>query len=282
MGSGNVQNEISQTLGDELGLKDIIGFLKRNGRRVLLCGLAALVLAGVYAAISPNKFEARWQLRLAHFVASSNSGNINGGSGSSDSRNVLIEDPAALIQRLRLPTAYSAEVQGACGMTGEFDEYLDHALEISAVKNVAGLVEMKVRAASTSQAMRCAEALVTMISVQQHDMIEEQMSGYRAQVLKYRQTLAQLRQRSSRKSDVFGPDAVSNYESAAQLRIRIDDLEGEIFQSQSHPAQLAAPIYVQSKPISPKVTPLLALAGVLGLVLGVLYELGRESWREHG
>lgn len=170
---------------------------------------------------------------------------------------LVLSGSGSLVQRLRLPAAYSIEARGACGVPEgvEYGDYLGGALMVNAVRNVSGVAEMKFYTASPSQAMQCAEALVTMIEQQQHDMVEGQLAGYRARILKYQQTLAQVEQqlgaKTNKSSSVFGHNSMSNFESMSQLRLRIDDLEGDILQSQLNPAQLTAPIYVGSKPVAP-------------------------------
>ena len=48
----------------------------------------------------------------------------------------------------------------------------------------------------------------------------------------------------------------------------------------TQPAKPLEPVYAGSKPVSPKKTLLLALGGIGGLLVGVLWEIGRASCRE--
>lgn len=65
-----------EKVNDEVGLKDMIAFLKRNQWVIIFFGVAGLLLSAVYLVSSPNKYEARWQMQMAQFVNNS-SININ-------------------------------------------------------------------------------------------------------------------------------------------------------------------------------------------------------------
>src|SRR3989338_1608842 len=101
------------------------------------------------------------------------------------------EEPAALVQRLRSPTAYTVEVQQQCGMpdNGEYGDYLNKKLEVKTIKDVANGIEMKFNSESPAQAKQCAEAVVKMIMAQQRSLIEERLAGRQIQLAKYQQSL---------------------------------------------------------------------------------------------
>ena len=141
-----MQDEKLQTAGEEISLKDIVDFLKGNWKRIALLGMVGLLSSAAYIALIPvpeKKYEATWQIQMAQFSKSNS------------------EEPAALIQRLRSPTAYPVEVQRSCGMPedGEFSDYLGGKLEIHPTKDVPTTVDMKLYAANSSQAKQCAEAM---------------------------------------------------------------------------------------------------------------------------
>lgn len=266
-----MQDEKLQTAGEEISLKDIVDFLKGNWKRIALLGMVGLLSAAAYIALIPapeKKYEATWQIQMAQFSKSNS------------------EEPAALVQRLRSPTAYPVEVQRSCGMPedGEFSDYLGGKLEIHRIKDVPTTVDMKLYAANPSQAKQCAEAIVTMIMAQQRGLIEERLAGYQEQVVQHQQSLAQEQQQLEKikMSTLSKVGYWARLDKLSWLRSQIGALQEEIFLSRRYPAKLTAPIYVPSKPIPTpsKAMKALPLGTLFGLMLGVLYALGREAWRK--
>ena len=266
-----MQDEKLQTAGEEISLKDIVDFLKGNWKRIALLGMVGLLSSAAYIALTPapeKKFEATWQMQMAQF-SNSNS-----------------EEPAALIQRLRSPTAYPVEVQRTCGMPedGEFSDYLGGKLEIHPTKDVPTAVDMKLYAANPAQAKQCAEAIATMIMAQQRSLIEERTADRQAQLVKYQQSLAeeQRQMEMNKKFELGNLSYLAKLDKLSWLRGKIDTLQEEVSLLQKHPTKLIAPIYVPSKPIPTpsKTVKVLLFSTLFGLLLGVLYALGREAWRK--
>lgn len=269
-----MQNEKLQT--DGISLKDIVDLLKRNRRLIVIWGFVGLLFSAAYVALTPKKYEARWQLQMAQIVNSS--------SNSYSYSYSNIEESSALAQRLRTSTTYPVEVQQSCSMpeNGEVGDYLDGALKVEAVKNVANAVDMKVGAPSLDQAKKCAEAIVAMIVAQQSSLIEERFAGRQAQLEQYRRALREEQQQleTIKKSELGNFGYLAQLDKLSWLRGRIDALQEEAMLSQKHPAKLIAPMYVPSKPVSSKAGLVLLLGVSLGLMLGVLYALVWDGWRK--
>lgn len=274
-----MQNEEQQTVSDEISLKGIVDFLRRNQWLMVFWILAGLLFSIAYLAQVPKKYEAKWQMQMAQYVNSTGNGNSN-----SNNSNVNSEEPAELIQRLRAPTIYPIGVQQSCGMpeNGEFGDYLGGTLKVDLVKNVTNAVEMKVSTTSQDQAKKCAEAIVAMIVAEQRGLIEERLVGRQAQLLKYQQALREEQQQleTIKKSELGNFGYLAQLDKLSWLRTRIDALQEEALLSQMHPAKLVAPIYVPSKPVPFKAGLLLLLGVSLGLMLGVLNALVRDGWRK--
>lgn len=261
-----MQNENPQTAGDEISLKDIVDFLKRNWKLIVFCGVTGLLISSAYVILAPKKYEARWQMQMAQFS------------------NTNIEEPVALIERLRSPTAYPVEVRQHCGMpeNGEFGDYLNNKLEVQVIKNLTKRVQFKFRAANHEQAKQCAETIVAMVMAQQRSLIEESLAGRQVQLAQYQLALTEEQKQLEKikKSDLGNFGYLAKLDKLSWLRTRIDALQEEALLSQMHPAKLMAPIYAPSKPIPHKTGLVLLLGMSLGFMLGVLYALGREVWRK--
>lgn len=187
-----------------------------------------------------------------------------------------------MIQRLRSPTVYASEVKQSCGMpgNGEFGDYLGGILIVNSFKNLANSIDMKVIASSPEEAKRCADSLVTMIVAQQRSLIEERLSG--------RQELMREMQQVLKREQLFSLKIknlqIGNFEHFAKLNrintllMRIDALHEEILMSEKFPTKLLSPMYVSSKPVSPRINVVIIFGMALSLLLGVLYAMGREGW----
>ena len=279
-----MQDETLQTVGEEISLKDMMHSFKRNWKRVVFCGVAGLLLSSAYVIVAPREYGAIWQMKMAQINNNNNNNNNNSNSNSNSNGLGNIEEPAALIERLRFSTAYPGEVQQQCGMRNdeEVGAYLNKKLEVQAIKNLTKLAQFKYLADSPAQAKQCAEAIVTMIMVQQRSLIEESLAGRQAQLNNYQAALTEEQRKLEKKekSELVIFNYLAKRDRLSWLRSRIDALQEEALLSQMHPSKLIAPISVSSKPISPKVGLGLLLGISLGLMLGVLYALGREVWRK--
>ena len=273
----SVQNEEVWMANDELSLKNIVDVIKRNQRLIIFLGIAGLLLSTAYIVLTPSKYEAHLQMQMAQFVKPHSAASLTFDYNGS------VEEPVILIQRLRAPTTYPVEVQQSCGLFEgqEFGDYLDGTLKVDVIKNVVNVVEMKVHASSPEQARKCTEAIVAMISAQQSDLIKERLSGHQARLAQYQKALQEEQQQLGRikKSEPGSFGYWDRLDKLGWLRTRIDALQGEVLISQMYPTKLIAPIYVSSKSVSPKVGLVLLCGLTLGLMLGLLFALGREGWR---
>lgn len=263
-----MQNVNPQIADNEISLRDIVSFLKSNQKLIALFGITGLLIASAYVIFTPKKYEASWQLQIAQY---SNNKNITN-----------IEEPAALVERLRAPATYPLETRQHCGIPadGEFGEYLDKKLEVLTLKNVSAAVGMKYRAASAAQGKQCAEAIIAMVIAQQHSLIEERLADRKAQLVRYQKSMEEEQRvlDKTNNSKLAGLDFLAKLDKIRWLRTRIDDLQEDLIASQMHPAKLIVPIYVPGKPVSARAGLMLLLGMSLGLLLGMLYAMGREGW----
>jgi LPS O-antigen subunit length determinant protein (WzzB/FepE family) len=256
---------------NEIGLKDIFCFLKRNQRAIVIFFVMGLLFQAAYLLLTPNKYEARWQIQMAQLV--NNLNNLNN-----------IEEPAELSQRLRSISAYPGEVLQSCGVSENkaFGEYLGGVLRVEIIRNVANSVEMKVVANSPDLAKRCADSLVAMIVAQQRNLLEEHMSVRESLLIELRQVLhrEQVQIETLKSNEMGSFKHFAKLSRVNSLLMRIDALQEEILMSQKYPTKLLSPVYVASKPVSPKWGVVFLLGGILSFLLGVIYSLVRTEWRK--
>lgn len=262
-----MEAELKLSESDEINLKDFLAFLKRNYLFIFLCGVFGLIFSAGYLAYTPKLYESRMQLQMAQFKSNSN-----------------IEEPAALISRLRGITAYPIEVLASCAIPegAEMRDYLDGRIKVEVIKNVADIVEMRIKATSQELSRYCAEKIISMIVNQQINMIEQHLAGRQIQLLKYQQA---MKEEINQIEKIKNP-ALTNFAYLARLdklsflRTRIDELQEEAFIAYKHPAKLIAPIDVSKKPVFPKVGLVIMLGTLLGLMLGLMYTLVRTVWHK--
>lgn len=266
------ENMKQRAVGEEISLKDIVESLKHEWKLIAFLGVMGLLLSAIYVARMPQKYEASWQLQMAHLGA------------------VNSEEPTVLIQRLRLPTAYPVEMRRGCGITEDevVGDYLSGRLEIQPTPNVLTTVDMKFRAASSAQAKQCAEAIVAMVVEQQRSLVEAQRSlleedfaARQKKITKYQYALAEeLQQLGKIKNlELAGVAYLAWLDQISWLRHKIREGQEEVPPAQMYQAKLIAPIYAPENSVPSKVGQVLLLGMLFGLLLGVLYALGRDGWR---
>lgn len=269
-----MQNEIQSSSSEEIALKDIVDFFRLNQRLIVIWLVGVVLLSVAYFLMAPKKYEVKWQIHMAQSVASNRDS-----SGISFNS---IEEPSALVQRLRFPSIYPATVGISCGMSQDDDigEYLDGALDVQAVKGVAAAVEMKFRARSVDVARQCAEAIVSMVVEQQAALIEERLVGRREQLSRYQKALLdeQRQLEQMKKKDLSNFAYLSKLDQLSLLRSRVEAFQEEIFLSTKHPAKLTAPILVSNKPISPKLSLVMFFGVLFGFMFGMIHALIRNVW----
>ena len=270
-----MSSETSQTEITEISLGDVMDFLVCYRRLIALWVLFGLVMASVYLVLKPGKFEAHWQVQMAQFISSNSTSVSNTVSN--------IEEPAALVQRLRIPTAYPDEVAMSCGMPAdrEFGDYLGGLLKAEAVKSSNNIIDLKVIGTSPSQAKECAEGITRMIAAQQRDLIKVRLAGSQEQLDQYRRTLKEEQQEleKQKNSETSSFGYLVKWDQLSWLRTRIDALQEEVLESQLRPAKLVAPVYAPNKPVPRKFALLLSFGIAFGLMLGLLNALVIRTWR---
>lgn len=267
-----MQKETQPSSSDEIALKDIVDFFRLNQRLIVIWLVVGLLLSTAYILVAPKKYEVKWQIHMAQSVTSN-------GSGISYSN---IEEPSAVLQRLRFPSAYPHAVEVSCGVSQEDEvgEYLDGALDVQAVKNVAAAVEMKFRARSVEVAKQCAEAILSMVVEQQAALIEERLVGRREQLSRYQKALLgeQRQLEQMKKKDLSNFAYLSKLDQLSLLRSRVEAFQEEVFLSTKYPAKLTAPILVSNKPISPKLGLVMFFGVLFGFMFGMFHALIRNVW----
>ena len=260
-------NEI--THDDEISLADVLAFLLDTWKTILGVGIAGGLASGGFLVLAPAQYEAEAMIEMAQIRVSG----PNGGSIMSP-----IEAPALLIERLKNPTAYTPEAIQACA-AGEplFDgESMAKLVKTSIPKNVTAVAELKVRRSTPALAEQCAKGLFDMVGRQQTALLKPQQEEMRA-------TLAGLQTRfgenqnyvaKAEKAGLYGMVYLARRDESMYLTQQIDELQRAL--ARDAQARLVSPVYASPQQVFPKRSLTLVLGLMGGLMLGLLFTLGRR------
>lgn len=256
----NIESEMKADAGDNIGLKSAIVLFRQSWKLITVFGILGLVLSGIYGFTKPTQYEATLQIKMAQYISNNNI--------------AYIEQPAELIERLKMPTVYTDDVLRECGVTANDADgpYINGLFKASVIKGVGDAIEIKLRSNKPEGAKSCTGALLKIISSQQQSMTDDLLNGKQTQLDRMQMTLLQEEKQleSAKQSEKGGIAYLTSLSALTLLRTGIDRLNDEIFFARLHPTKLMTPIYVSSKPVSNKIQLFLFLGIFGGLVLGVV------------
>ncbi len=278
------ENDMSQD--DEISLFDLWEKLREGWLAVV--GGAVLGIAGAVLAIFliPPKYEA---------VAIVQVGQV-GQVGQATP--LPVEAPAQAIERLKSPS-FQIEVAKTLG-DGDWLSELEaspaatRVLTMQVMKT-APVIELKASGKSPEQAKAIADAVIQELAKKHAEiakpMLDKMQSGLgiaREKLASAERELEGLTKMSAGAG--VKDDRFTQLSLIASLRVQ---KEAEIFGQRQNilayetallppatqPAKPLEPVYAGSKPVSPKKTLLLALGGIGGLLVGVLWVFMSDAWR---
>jgi uncharacterized protein involved in exopolysaccharide biosynthesis len=269
-----MQNLEAQLDDQEISLIDIVNFLKNAWKTIVMTGVVGILIAIAYLLLAVPQYEATAQIKLAQL-------NFNGpGLGAP------IEDQNSLLARLQFPSNFTQPVITAC----EYDNKTDPAqslakdLKFSIPKGMVNIIELKTLAPSPEKALACANAVVDQIAKLQRAMIETYVDEAKTQLEIYNEKLESAH-RIIAKADQAGSAMSAAYlgardEIAFYLAAK-EKMQILMNSAQQKAVQLAAPIFIPQKPVSPKKS-ISLLAGLFGgMFLGLVIALGRQQYRAY-
>ena len=261
-------------LQGEISLLDIVNFLKNAWKTIAITAITGLLLAIAYLLIAVPQYEATAQIKLAQL-------NFAGpGLGTP------IEDQNSFLARLQFPSNFTQPMITACAYENKTDpaQALAKDLKFSIPKGMVNIIELKTVAPSPQVAQRCATAVIEQVTALQQAAIKTYVDEAQAQLELDNEKLDAARRFIS-KADQAGSAVSAAYlaardETAFYLAAK-EKTQILINSAQQKGAQLAAPIFIPQKPVSPKKS-ISLLAGFLGgIFLGLLIALARQQYRAY-
>lgn len=254
----------------EISIEDIFNFLFESWKLILALGFVGLLGALGLVWVTPSQYEAVARIKIAQIYW----------GDSTNPLGVNLEDSNNLIARLRMPSAYSPREIEACNLAGTKapGESMVGLAQVSAVKDAASIIELKVRLESKEQAVICAQAVYDGIRESQAKILQPYLDEARTLLLKYRarwQEANSLLARADESSPLLSAAYLANRDELKFLSNEIIRLNAIITSGDIRYAKLLSPVYVFDAPVFPKNKLTIAVGFVGGLFLGLLAALFR-------
>ena len=253
---------------NEISLIDILLFLKASTRNVLLSTAACLLLGASYYFSVPNMYEATATIKVASVAGE------------------LVETPAVLLEKIKLPLFFSLATMQACGAEGDLGSQSKFAERLKpALNKSAPFISFALQARSTKEAQACLEAVINEIQKSQNEVAKPLIEQKKQKLALLRDQLklaedmaktapavnatgnAPSSQFSSRMLEMT-LNAESNFE-LSNLRKQINTIENELLPPQTLATSLAVPMYAPLVSVNKRPLFTFGISMAFGVFLGL-------------
>ena len=262
------KNQEANLGSQEISLFDAFIFLKKYRNIIALGGFFGLMIAVLYVLLTPMRYEAFAQVRLAQLIF----GGIQNPMGLSP------EDPVTLISRVKIPSNYDSHLIQVCGNEDSKNPALEFSkdLKIYSPKGLQNIVEFRVYGKSPEAAKACAQALFELIIKLQAERVKPFVEAAAERLKEDDRRIESIRRFLSN-ADKYGGAMPAAYLSAKdEINYYLIDREKAdqlIKSSQQLGVSVTSPIYVPKTPYSPSVPLSLGLGFLFGIVLALMTSL---------
>jgi len=254
---------------EEISFIDVLLFLKASGGNIVKSTLICLLAGGVYYFYVPKMYEASATIEMAMVAGE------------------LVETPAFLLEKMKLPLYFSPVTLQACGSDVGLSSQYKFVDKIKpTINKSAPMVSLVTQAPSTQEAKACLSAAIAEVSNNQ-DAIAKPLLQQKKQ--KLRQLSEQLKLTEEIGKTITVPKGNSNVSDAQfsartlfisfttanateiyDLRSQISALEYALIAPQTHSVALVSSVYAPE--VSNNKRPLFTLGFclALGVFLGLL------------
>jgi len=262
--------------GDEISIADVVYFFTENSS-LLLKGVAAGLVAGVlYVGLAPARYEATASFQMA---------SVNG---------QVIETPAVLVEKMKLPLYFSEATWLACGTSDDLQPSRSLAKKLKPTANRnAPLVGVSFEAESPAAASGCLNAVFKEVQTKQQELAEPQIKLIEVLLhsLNERRSTAEELVKLFPKMNIGSNFSDAKFPAMALLvstlivkKSEIQELQGDIAEAE---LKLAAPntqTTVLSTPIFAPDTPsglgwwlILLIASTLGFAIAACWAMLKKA-----
>lgn len=268
----------NKPIEDEISLREIVDFLLKSWKIIAFSGVVGGLLAAGYVLVTPPKYHASANIQV---------GKVAG---------VEVESPGVLVEKLKLPMYYSSKSYSACNVIDQIDPGKVIANNLNPrIAKLAPIVSFSYTDNSPEDAQKCLESVLRDIRSNQSSLAKPILESKNKELINLKKKLdaaeriiTELPNKNSSFdfSDVKSSSSVLllatiliKENEIKDLRSQINDLEIELLESQTGETFLVTPIYASQQKVSPKQSLLLKGGVVIGLFLGLLFMVGKRSWR---
>jgi Chain length determinant protein len=253
----------------EISLIDILLFLKASTRNVLISTATCLLLGALYYFSVPNMYEATATIQVASVAGE------------------LVEPPAVLLEKIKLPMFFSPATIQACGFNvglnsqRNFSELLKPTLNKS-----TPLISFAMQARSSTEARFCLDVVIGEIQKSQNELVRPLIDLKKEKIailtdqLKFIENVAKSTPKDKALWNAMDaqfsnrvvsmPSNLSKGFELRDLRKQINTLESELLPPHTLPASLVAPIYAPEISVSKRPHFTFGSSLAIGVFLGLL------------
>lgn len=257
---------------DEISLIDVLSFIKGGWKPIAISGIAGIALSIAYLTVTPPQFQASAQIALAQIE----------GSNGAIFQGVNIEEPALLIARLSSPGSFPSELMVHCGLEGQENAGLSlrNAINLTALKGVSHVVELKTFGQTPQIAQECAVAVFEFIKMSQSKIAAPYVEEAKVKIADQEERLQRVKDLATKVDKSGHAMNVSSQVSHDEIRHllnEIAELKRIVSSIQSRGTHLISPVYAAGVPIAPIKRTVLAIGLFAGICLGLLIALARQA-----
>lgn len=254
---------------------DFFAIFSENWKIILGFSLVGLTGAGIYLAITHPQYEATAVLEMAQIGVYGNNGNVNAVAN--------VEEPAMLLAKLKIPSAYSTEAIKACDVSNNTipAESLARLVHGTQRKDLGAIVVLSVLRDKPDQAKICMRKIFEMVQDQQQFLAKPSIEKMIARKKELQERLRQNKEymTMAKKSDSSLIIYLDRRNDLLLLAQQIDELEQAVLRSSA--TRLVSPVYVSPNPAFPKRGLTLVLGIIVGLIIGLFFAFGRSAIKRH-
>jgi len=264
-----VQQKKLQAEDDETSLIDILLFLKASSANIVKSTMVCLSAGGAYYFSVPKMYEASATIEMATLAGE------------------LVESPAVLLEKMKLPMYYSPETLQVCGADGGFSSQAKFVDKIKpSINKSAPMVSFVTQAPSAQEAKACLNAAIAEVFnnqdaiakplLQQKKQKLQQLSEQLKLTEEIGKTITVQKGKSIASEPQFSARTLSRYFGSANpteindLRSQISILENALIAPQTHSVALVSSVFAPEVPVNKRPLFTLGFCLALGVFLGLL------------
>lgn len=277
---------------DELNLLDLVAFVRRNARTLLVTTLIGAILGGAIAFAAPSQWEARALVRVGQLGNASNTSNTSNTNNAGNAGNP-IEPPLQLVDRIK-SKSFQNDVLKRLGLeNGDYDTSAKIFRDTLKVKlEKSELISLVLRGESADVAKLQMSAVISELTEMHSRMSAPTVNRLQQELATIESELKRAIVESERlRESLDGADSlsdrtfsqtvlVSNLLLTREVELRAfrerkRALEEQLSLERTFPTDVLGRVEVLSEPVFPKKTLFIAVGLFIGLFLGVFVSVLR-------